>query len=678
MAFSIGDNPIMSGDGIIYLWGFGHPTSGANIVRDMVADAGASYIRDGEPNTSPSQGEGFLRFLFPNNLLETQGYIDVFGQQVPPGWLSKYYNGRLNSGTYPFYPYGTREIMLWFSGTEGNSNYNAKMYSKHIRLSSWYEHDNVDSTGNVIDLTDDAFINSVRKEWFGYGLAAGSALVCVGSPKYNTGSGDIGRVYVFTSRKYSSWPSNEFVTYIERPAGTHLNFGSFISISENRIAISAESTPATSRGAVYTYNTTTSPYTLISTLTGDVNSNRFGASTAISNKKLFVGIPAQSANTGQVNVYNIDTGTLLSSITPSGVGYTGPASTFGECVAVGEGMCAIGAPDYQENGVIRGAVFLVRTSDYSLIKKITRPPYRTLRNAGTSYYFISDGSTTVTGRVINSPTATRIAPRVGELIEISFASGTEESKLNGSWKVLTRANDTTFTFETTSALSAGTYNDSTKIGVLQVVTDYGDFGSAIAIGSGRIIVGDPRNGSWNTSGHGAVFIYDLAGNLISVSYPSVFGGLTGSNPQESFYGSSVCVSNGRIIVGAPGHLASGDGSYVDYTLGGPRYITGCLFNLNLEGVIQSYGFQDLNFYESSPFGKEANYTGYVTVFDAVSGARNDTNIPWGLGNKVVFYNDDLYTSCFGFLNQRGAVTRYGRIIRSYTPYDAIEMQRGLR
>jgi hypothetical protein len=64
--------------------------------------------------------------------------------------------------------------------------------------------------------------------------------------------------------------------------------------------------------------------------------------------------------------------------------------------------------------------------------------------------YIGNGTTTVTGTSASSYA-------VGDMITISGATGTEQSKLNGSWIINSILSSTTFTFVINSTLAAGTY-----------------------------------------------------------------------------------------------------------------------------------------------------------------------------------------------------------------------------
>jgi hypothetical protein len=68
------------------------------------------------------------------------------------------------------------------------------------------------------------------------------------------------------------------------------------------------------------------------------------------------------------------------------------------------------------------------------------------------------------------------------------------------------------------------------------------FGYSVAIGSGRIVVGAPRNDD-NGSNSGSAYIFDLDGNQLVKKTAS-------DAAADDFFGESVAVGSGRIVVGA--------------------------------------------------------------------------------------------------------------------------------
>jgi hypothetical protein len=86
--------------------------------------------------------------------------------------------------------------------------------------------------------------------------------------------------------------------------------------------------------------------------------------------------------------------------------------------------------------------------------------------------------------------------------------------------------------------------------------DAGDlFGTSVAVGSSRIVVGAPGNDYTPYNQAGSAHIYDLNGNLISAGQNPLWAQddlNTGSDRQtDAYFGWSVAVGSGRIVVGAP-------------------------------------------------------------------------------------------------------------------------------
>ena len=87
--------------------------------------------------------------------------------------------------------------------------------------------------------------------------------------------------------------------------------------------------------------------------------------------------------------------------------------------------------------------------------------------------------------------------------------------------------------------------------------DAGDlFGQSVAVGSSRIVVGAPGNDFSNGKlNAGSAHIYDLNGNLINVGQNPLWAqddNNSGSDLQtDAYFGWSVAVGSGRIVVGAP-------------------------------------------------------------------------------------------------------------------------------
>jgi len=74
---------------------------------------------------------------------------------------------------------------------------------------------------------------------------------------------------------------------------------------------------------------------------------------------------------------------------------------------------------------------------------------------------------------------------------------------------------------------------------------YDYFGQSVAVGSGRIVVGARGVDIGSNTFQGAAYVYDLDGNQVGI--------LTDSNGNHSYqFGYSVAVESGRVVIGSPG------------------------------------------------------------------------------------------------------------------------------
>jgi hypothetical protein len=91
------------------------------------------------------------------------------------------------------------------------------------------------------------------------------------------------------------------------------------------------------------------------------------------------------------------------------------------------------------------------------------------------------------------------------------------------------------------------------------------FGGSVAVGSGRIVVGARFDDDKGTSS-GSAYVYDLNGNLITKI--TALDGASGD-----YFGGSVAVGSGRIVIGATGDddKGSDSGSIYIYTIPNQRH-----------------------------------------------------------------------------------------------------------
>jgi hypothetical protein len=637
-----------------YVWNYGFGAGIFGGTRRLVYDAGyfsnqQSFILTKEPFTSARTG--------------TQSYV-----QSP---LQYFLNGFEGTpfGTYSkFYDRKFRENLNLFYHIERNNTYFPK---------------------TLVPPTSDV------RYWFGYSIDARAGKIAVGAPKLAVSSFPKGSAYVYDL----SGTLKMTLTNVDATGTVKFN-GSSIAISESgKIAVGAESVPGENRGIVTIWDPTT-PYSeaspKYSILQGDTNSNLFGSSLKCFRNRLFVGIPGQSSNTGQVNVYNIDTinsaggstttpneytSSRLFTIRPSDVNFTGATvKEFGAAIAVTDELVAIGAPGYTEQGCQRGAVYLVNVySNYYSLRRTIVKPGKFVPNSALSYYVVNGTSVTLYGTSIGSYFPSN------SLIEIAGANAPlgDLSNLNGTWAI-TGSGSGYVEFSISTAILKNINGSiqtppiyfyfsqpdrSDTLGTVKTIKSGTDFGSSIAIGSGRIVIGDWLSESFSAAS-GEIHIYDMNGSLISSR--SHFFYSDHSNVGPTGFGYSVAIGNGKIFVGSPGFNPFGytNENSISYFY----LITGGLTALNLDGGFISFGWPDA--------GPTAQY--WNRNNNLWDGGYPGSLPMAGVGYRVATYNDALYATSIGISNttgndwENGIVLRYENLTRTYTPYDIVDMQKGSR
>ena len=89
--------------------------------------------------------------------------------------------------------------------------------------------------------------------------------------------------------------------------------------------------------------------------------------------------------------------------------------------------------------------------------------------------------------------------------------------------------------------------DGNEVGIITASDGvaFDQFGQSVAVGSGRIVVGQPAKTIGSNNFQGRAFIYDLDGNEVGI--------ITASNGDASdLFGYSVAVGCGKVVVGAHG------------------------------------------------------------------------------------------------------------------------------
>jgi hypothetical protein len=250
----------------------------------------------------------------------------------------------------------------------------------------------------------------------------------------------------------------------------------------------------------YSYDAITTPSNETKITASDGASyDFFGSSVAVGSGRIVIGAFSDGDNgliSGSAYIYDLD-GTQLAKITASdGASF----DYFGQSVAVGSGRIVVGSARDDDNGNRAGSAYIFDL-DGTQLAKITA-------SDGGSYDYFGQSVAVGSGRIV-----------VG-----AYGDGD-----NGS------ASGSAYIFDLDGTqLAKITASDGAS-------TDY--FGIPVVVGSGRIVVGaygDDDNGSYS----GSAYIFGLDGTQLAKITAS-------DGAANDFFGRSVAVGSGRIVVGAP-------------------------------------------------------------------------------------------------------------------------------
>ncbi len=247
-------------------------------------------------------------------------------------------------------------------------------------------------------------------------------------------------------------------------------------------------------------------------------------------------------------------GNLVAKITASDGVY---GDQFGLSVAIGSDVIVVGAPQDDDNGSDSGSAYIFNTSGTQLAK--IKP------SDGAALDYFGGKVAVGSGRIVVAAYGDDDNGSFSGSAYIFNTSGTQLAKIKPSSNTLGVDGGTGDAFGSSIAVGCGRVvigahqdgnsdqgsvyifdingNQINKIShLLTSIGSGGNFGYSVDVGCGRIVVGAPYYDSVSTDNFGYVGIFDLNGNLIAT--------LTSPDSGDNFYyGISVSVGSGRIVVG---------------------------------------------------------------------------------------------------------------------------------
>jgi hypothetical protein len=228
---------------------------------------------------------------------------------------------------------------------------------------------------------------------FGSSVAVHNDLIAAGEPEFHA-SGNMaaaGRAHVFDAT------SGQHVATLNNPEpGLGDHFGQAIDIFNNRVVVGAPDDDGQQlrSGLAYVFDATTGAVERTLEHPDASNDDRFGASVAIDDDYIAVGVPEDDeggSNAGAVVVYRASDGQLIRVITdPS----PDAGDQFGRAIDLHDGLLAVGVENDESLGTAIGAAYLFDVSSGQLVRSVAAPETGA-DSFGTSVSI--DGNTLVVG-----------------------------------------------------------------------------------------------------------------------------------------------------------------------------------------------------------------------------------------------------------------------------------------
>ena len=340
---------------------------------------------------------------------------------------------------------------------------------------------------------------------------------------YSQYDNKVGLISTEATLNLTTIPSNENkITASDGASGD--DFGTSVAIGNGRIVVGANRYNSI-QGSAYIFDLDGTELAKITASDGAAGDG-FGTSVAVGNGRIVVGAYTDNSNQGSAYIFDL-AGTQLAKITAS----DGAAGDyFGRSVAIGNGHIVVGA---NGDNSIQGSAYIFDL-DGTELAKITA----------------SDGAA-------NDQFGLSVAIGNGRIVVGAPFTRPDGSNYNASGSVYIFDLDGT---QLTKIIKTGAIIGGTSE----------EFGYSVAVGNGRIVVGA---GGDNTA-TGAIYIFDLDGTQLAAK-------ITAPESDAAaliFFGRSVAIGNGRIVVGAYA---------TDDTALGNNSATGSAYIFDLNGTLLS-------------------------------------------------------------------------------------------
>jgi hypothetical protein len=379
-----------------------------------------------------------------------------------------------------------------------------------VKLSGTSTNDTTTTPSNQVKIKPS---DGAASDFFGYFVAVGSGRIVVGAALDDDNGVDSGSAYIF------NLSGTQLAKIKPSDGAANDTFGDSVAVGSGRIVVGApaDDDTATNTGSAYIFNLSGTQLAKIKASDAAAN-DLFGGSVSVGSGRIVVGARDDSdngASSGSAYIFDLN-GNQLAKIKAS----DGAVSdAFGIATAVGSGRIVVGAVGDSDNGASSGSAYIFDLNGNQLAK--IKPSDG---DVGDFFgYVVSVGS----GRIVVSAPFDNDNGSDSGSVYIFDLNGTQLAKIKAS---------------------DGAANDG--------------FGDSVSVGSGRIVVGADGDDD-DGSGSGSVYVFDLSGTQLAKIKAS------DASAADSF-GSRVAVGSGRIVVGAFGDDDNGSASGSAYIFTTPN------------------------------------------------------------------------------------------------------------
>ena len=269
--------------------------------------------------------------------------------------------------------------LLPFDGTAGAEFGNSIAIADGIVAVGAYhddEHGVRSGAAYLFDASTGAFLlklvpdDAGPEAWFGQSIAIADGLVAVGALATNDNGTFSGSAYLF-----DAVTGAQLFKLLPNDGAANDTFGGSIAIADGLVAVGSMrgKVNGVASGSAYVFDAATGQQTVKLVPADGMADDFFGISIAFNNGVVAVGAALTetfdpfTTQSGSAYLFDATTGTQLAKLLPIGLN---SFDKFGQCIAIADGLVAVGSPGDGDNGSFSGSAYLFDASTGAQITKL--------------------------------------------------------------------------------------------------------------------------------------------------------------------------------------------------------------------------------------------------------------------------------------------------------------------